>query len=60
MFVLPQEQGYFKAAGLDVTIDEAATPLEAITRVTSGNYDMALRRHQRHDQSIATRIPRCR
>ncbi len=41
MFVLPQERGYFKAAGLDVTIDEAATPLEAITRVTSGNYDMA-------------------
>ena len=41
MFVLPQERGYFKAAGLDVTIDEAATPLEAITRVASGNYDMA-------------------
>jgi len=40
MFLLPLERGYFKAAGLQVTIDEAATPLEAITRVASGNYDM--------------------
>ena len=40
MFLLPLEKGYFKAAGLDVTIDEAATPIEPITRVTSGNYDM--------------------
>ena len=40
MFVLPLEKGYFKAAGLDVTIDEAATPIEPIIRVTSGNYDM--------------------
>ncbi len=39
-FLLPLERGYFKAAGLDVTIDEAATPMEAITRVASGAYDM--------------------
>jgi NitT/TauT family transport system substrate-binding protein len=39
-FLLPLERGYFKAAGLDVTIDEATAPLEPITRVASGNYDM--------------------
>src|SRR5262245_18572059 len=35
MFLLPLERGYFKAAGIEATIDEAATPLEAITRVAS-------------------------
>ena len=40
MFLLPLERGYFKAAGLQVTIDESATPNEAIARVASGNYDM--------------------
>lgn len=40
-FLLPLERGYFKANGLDVTIDEATSPLEAITRVASGAYDMA-------------------
>jgi len=39
-FLLPAERGYYKAAGLHVTIDEAATPLEAITRVASGSHDM--------------------
>ena len=39
-FLLPLERGYFKADGLDVTIDEATTPIEAITRVASGTYDM--------------------
>ena len=39
-FLLPLERGYFKAAGLDVTIDEATTPIEAVTRVASGTYDM--------------------
>jgi NitT/TauT family transport system substrate-binding protein len=41
-FLLPQDRGYFKAEGLDVTVDEATTALEPITRVTSGAYDMAL------------------
>ena len=41
MFCHPQEKGYFKAAGLDVTIDEAATPLKPITSVASGNHEMA-------------------
>jgi NitT/TauT family transport system substrate-binding protein len=40
--LLPQDRGYFKAEGLDVTVDEATTALEPITRVTSGAYDMAL------------------
>ena len=41
LFLLPQDRGYYKAAGLDVTIDEAASALESITRVASGGYDMA-------------------
>jgi NitT/TauT family transport system substrate-binding protein len=41
LFLLPQDKGYYKAAGLDVTIDEAASASESITRVASGGYDMA-------------------
>jgi NitT/TauT family transport system substrate-binding protein len=41
-FFLPQDRGYFKNEGLDVTVDEAATALEPITRVASGAYEMAL------------------
>ncbi len=41
LLLLPQGKGYFKAAGLDVTVDDAATVLEPITRVASGGYDMA-------------------
>src|SRR5262249_33418594 len=41
-FFLPQDRGYFKAEGLDVTVDEATTALEPITRVASGAYDMGL------------------
>jgi NitT/TauT family transport system substrate-binding protein len=40
--LVPQDKGYFKAAGLDVTVDEAASVLEPITRVASGGYEMAL------------------
>jgi NitT/TauT family transport system substrate-binding protein len=40
--LVPQDKGYFKAAGLDVTVDEAATVLEPITRVASGSYEMGL------------------
>jgi NitT/TauT family transport system substrate-binding protein len=39
--LLPQDKGYFKSEGLDVTVDEAASPLEPITRVATGGYDMA-------------------
>jgi len=41
LFLLPLDKGYYKAAGLDVTIDEATTAQEPIARVASGNYDMA-------------------
>jgi NitT/TauT family transport system substrate-binding protein len=39
--LLPQDKGYFKSEGLDVTADEAASSLEPITRVATGGYDMA-------------------
>jgi NitT/TauT family transport system substrate-binding protein len=41
LFLLPQDKGYFKAEGLDVSIDDAASPLEPINRVATGGYDMA-------------------
>ena len=41
LFLLPQDRGYFKAHGLDVAVDDAASPLEPITRVGNGGYDMA-------------------
>jgi len=41
-FLLPQDKGYFRSEGLDVTVDEATTVLEPITRVASGSYEMAL------------------
>jgi NitT/TauT family transport system substrate-binding protein len=34
------EKGYYKAEGLDVTIDNGANSTEAINRVASGTYDM--------------------
>jgi len=37
-FFLPQDRGYFKSEGLDVTVDEATTALEPITRVASGRF----------------------
>jgi NitT/TauT family transport system substrate-binding protein len=40
-FFVALEQGYFKAQGLDVTIDPSAGLLEPITRVASGAYDIA-------------------
>jgi NitT/TauT family transport system substrate-binding protein len=39
-FLVAIDKGYFKAEGLDVTIDTAAGSLEPITRVASGTYDM--------------------
>jgi NitT/TauT family transport system substrate-binding protein len=38
----PLDRGYFKAEGLDVTIDDGANVLTPITRVASGTYDMGL------------------
>ena len=39
-FLLPLDKGYYKAEGLNVSIDPAASPLDAIKRVASGEYDM--------------------
>ncbi len=40
LFFLPQDKGYFKAEGLDVTADDAVAPLDPLTRIVSGGYDM--------------------
>jgi NitT/TauT family transport system substrate-binding protein len=39
-FLLPLDKGYYKAEGLNVSIDTAANSLEPIDRVASGAYDM--------------------
>jgi NitT/TauT family transport system substrate-binding protein len=39
-FLVGLDKGYYKAEGLDATIDPAAGPLEPITRVASGAYDI--------------------
>src|ERR1043165_8680692 len=41
-FVVAIDKGYFKAEGLDVTIDTAAGSLEPINRVASGTYDLGV------------------
>src|SRR6266487_113997 len=41
-FFFPQDKGYFRSEGLDVTLDEAASVLDPITRVASGAYQMGL------------------
>ena len=41
-FFLPQDRGYFGAQDLNVTVDEATSALEPITRVASGAYQMGL------------------
>ena len=39
-FLVAIDKGYFKAEGLDVTIDTAGGSLEPLNRVASGTYDM--------------------
>jgi NitT/TauT family transport system substrate-binding protein len=39
-FLLPLGKGYYKAEGLNVSVDPAANVREAIKRVASGDYDM--------------------
>ncbi|HMF21661.1 MAG TPA: ABC transporter substrate-binding protein [Pseudolabrys sp.] len=41
-FLLPVDKGYYKAEGLDVSIDTAPDSVESIHRVASGNYDMGV------------------
>ena len=40
LFLLPTAKGYFKDAGLDVTVDSGNGSGGAVTRVASGTYDM--------------------
>jgi NitT/TauT family transport system substrate-binding protein len=40
LFTTALDKGYFKAEGLDVTIDPASGSREPISRVASGSYDM--------------------
>jgi NitT/TauT family transport system substrate-binding protein len=39
-FLVPLDKGYYKAEGLDVTIDPAGTLLDPISRVAAGTYDI--------------------
>lgn len=39
-FLVPLDKGYYKAEGLNVSIDSAAGSVEPINRVASGTYDM--------------------
>jgi NitT/TauT family transport system substrate-binding protein len=39
MFVVAQDRGYFREAGLDVAVDEGGTPLDPVGRVASGSHD---------------------
>jgi len=41
-FLVAIDKGYFKAEGLDVTIDTAGGSLEPLNRVASGTYDMGI------------------
>ena len=40
LFLQPVAKGYFKAAGLDVTVDAGNGSGGAVQRVASGSYDM--------------------
>src|SRR5215468_6768141 len=39
-FLVGIDKGYYQAEGLSVTVDSSTGPLELITRVASGAYDM--------------------
>jgi NitT/TauT family transport system substrate-binding protein len=40
LFLLPQDRGYYRGEGLDVTIEEGASALDPITRVAAGGYEL--------------------
>ncbi|HEY1360789.1 MAG TPA: ABC transporter substrate-binding protein [Xanthobacteraceae bacterium] len=42
LFLLPQDRGYFKAEGVDVSIENAAAAQESIKRVAAGTHEMGL------------------
>jgi NitT/TauT family transport system substrate-binding protein len=39
LFLLPQDRGYYRSEGLEVTIEEGSGALDPITRVASGGYE---------------------
>jgi len=41
-YLIGVDRGYYKTEGLDVAVEPAATPLESLTRVANGSYDLAL------------------
>ncbi len=41
-YLLPLDKGYYKAAGLNVSIDPAGGALDPLKRVDSGDYDMGV------------------
>ncbi|MBI4275312.1 MAG: ABC transporter substrate-binding protein [Rhizobiales bacterium] len=41
-YLVAADRGYYKTEDLDVVIDTASTPLEPITRVASGDYDIGI------------------
>ncbi len=41
-FLIAVDRGYYQAEGLDVAVDPATTPLDALTRVANGTYDLAI------------------
>src|SRR5262245_43862669 len=40
LFLVPQDRGYYRNAGLDVAVDEGTNPLEPITRVAGGSHEL--------------------
>ncbi len=40
LLLLPQDKGYFKAAGLDVELNKMVAPLEPIAKIASGSSDI--------------------
>jgi NitT/TauT family transport system substrate-binding protein len=61
LFLLPQDRGYYRNEGLDVTVEEGASGLESITRVASGAYELgfadinALIRYRDHNPAAAVK-----
>src|SRR5689334_10882410 len=40
LLLLPQDKGYFKAAGLDVELSKLISPLDPLAKIGSGAYDL--------------------
>ena len=40
LFLLPQDRGYYRNEGLDVTVEEGAGALDPITRVAAGGFEL--------------------